>query len=138
MSTTPLPPLYASWMEECFGGELPSENRATCDDCAMCGEAAERDGTPPELRFDPTTKCCTYHPNLPNFAVGAIVRDRTGLLAARDVVLDLVRKRRGATPLGLFAGPEFAGRYAANRARGAEENQFGKAGDLACPFFAAG
>src|SRR5262245_15774211 len=35
-SATPLPPLYAGWMEALLGGSLPDESEATCDDCAMC------------------------------------------------------------------------------------------------------
>lgn len=134
-STTPLPPLYARWIEQSFGRELPSEDRATCSNCAMCGEAAERDGTTPDLRFNPNTKCCTFHPDLPNFLVGAVLADDTPGLTGKDVVANRIRERIGSTPLGLFASPDFKERHGANQARGADASLFGRATDLLCPYF---
>lgn len=138
MGTTPLPPLYARWMLECLGGELPSEDRATCLDCAMCGDAAERDGTTADLRFNPSTKCCTYHPTLPNFAVGALLDDETPGLTGRPVVAARIRERLGATPLGLFASPTFERRFAEVGALGADVSGWGRDPGMLCPYYDAG
>ncbi|HET9234949.1 MAG TPA: hypothetical protein VFP10_12480, partial [Candidatus Eisenbacteria bacterium] len=69
-----LPPLYAAWMEKILPGKIPSENNATCDNCAMC---APEDQTPQSsgFFFDPHVKCCSYLPELYNFLVGGILAD---------------------------------------------------------------
>lgn len=134
-STTPLPPLYARWIEQSLGHALPSENRATCDDCAMCGNAAERDGTTPDLRFNPTSKCCTFYPDLPNFLVGALLADPTPGLTAKPIVAQFIRERVGATPFGLQQTPAFVARYNENKSRGVDSSYFGHAEDMICPYF---
>jgi hypothetical protein len=60
MSSTPLPDLYAKWMEAALGTELPAEPRATCHDCVMCKGAAPPADLAPKVRFSPNSKCCTY------------------------------------------------------------------------------
>src|SRR5687767_8577752 len=64
----PMPRLFEKWLSQAFKSPIPRESKAHCADCPMCGaEAAER--------FNPSTKCCTYVPDLPNFLVGAILSD---------------------------------------------------------------
>ncbi len=55
------------------------ESRATCDSCAMCDQGQL---APVEMDyFRPDTKCCTYHPGLANYLVGAILADTGDELA---------------------------------------------------------
>lgn len=136
-STTPLPPLYARWLEQSLGHALPSENRATCDDCSMCGAAAERDGTTPDLQYNPKTKCCTFYPDLPNYLVGALLTDDTPGLTAKPIVARFIRDRIGVTPIGIFASPSFVDLYEINKSRGAEASHFGREEGLLCPYFNA-
>ena len=35
---SPLPALYAAWIDQLLAGPLPQESNATCDDCAMLPE----------------------------------------------------------------------------------------------------
>ena len=74
-----LPALYRNLFPSFFQGPIPEETKATCSACAMC-EAANPvriesvDGV--NRFFRPaSTKCCTYHPRLPNYLV---VRDPLG------------------------------------------------------------
>jgi hypothetical protein len=53
---SPLPPLYASWVEALLGDSIPPETRAICQDCVMCEEGADHQA-PDSLLFNPKTKC---------------------------------------------------------------------------------
>lgn len=129
MSTTPLPPLHARWVEGALGRPLPAEGRATCDDCAM----ATRDGKAPlsaERAYHPAVKCCTYLPFLPNFNIGAILADEA-LPEGRALVAERVRGRLGATPRGMGPSPEWRRTYDDAVAR----DEFGRRIDLTCPYY---
>lgn len=93
----PLPPLYDGWMLELLEGVIPRESRATCNNCAMCSQPGAESG-PRERYFDPTIKCCTYIPVLPNFLVGRILTDddpaaRPGRLAVEKGSRKALRSR---------------------------------------------
>src|SRR5215471_13024784 len=74
-NSEPLPPLYEKWIVDLVGGTIPRESRATCDNCAMCASGATQDAAAQSYFFDPTIKCCTYVPTIPNFLVGRILSD---------------------------------------------------------------
>src|SRR5262245_29498225 len=80
-TTSPLPPLYARWFDELLGGDIPSESRATCNDCAMCDSEGDHQ-KPGSTLFNPESKCCTYLPRLPNYLVGMILADDDPAIAA--------------------------------------------------------
>jgi hypothetical protein len=90
------PPLYARWLADAIAAELPGEPFSTCDRCAML------DGPPSSLRFDASTKCCTYTPVLPNFLAGAILGDLDPAAAdGRASLVARIARRAAVTPLGL-------------------------------------
>jgi hypothetical protein len=99
MSTGPLPPLYQRWIDEAVQGPLPGEARATCLDCAMCGDLGvitEHGG------FRPDTKCCTYIPALPSFAAGGILSDRSPEASpGRASLIARIERRVAVSPLGV-------------------------------------
>lgn len=72
-----LPALYRTLLGAPLDREVPAESKATCHACAMvagCPETvAPLDGRSRLFRAD--TKCCTYHPRLPNDLVGALLQD---------------------------------------------------------------
>src|SRR3954454_5365908 len=73
-----LPVLYRPLLPAFFDTEAPAEEKATCGSCAMCPPpGAEGDGA----YFRPDVKCCTYHPRLPNYLVGALLADDDPALA---------------------------------------------------------
>ena len=124
MSQTPLfPESYSPWLADRLPGRV-TETLATCNACAMAPEnnvrlQITRDAGP----FSSSLKCCTYFPFVPNFGLGAMLRDfgsiaRTRLAAASSKGLLL--------PQGLFASPE-------REAAGLEG--FGRDPSLLCPFF---
>ncbi len=134
-----LPPLYADLLPELFRANIPEETKATCARCAMC-EPAGRGDSPARAQvesvdgvsrfFRPDTKCCTFHPRLPNYLVGALLSDgRPELAEGRRRVSARIADRLGATPLWLRAPPAYDLLYAHAR------RSFGKAERLLCPYF---
>jgi Fe-S-cluster containining protein len=131
-----LPALYRDLLGAPLDEEIPAESKATCADCAMlesaCGaRAAPVDGRP--RFFRPDTKCCTFHPRLPNYLVGAILSDDSPAAAeGRRRVEARLATRVGVTPEWLHPPRAFTLLY--DSARGA----FGRARGLRCPFYAPG
>ena len=132
LPTSPLPPLYAAWMDELLSGPIPHESDATCDDCAMCGDAG-REAESGETFFNPQTKCCAYVPELPNYLVGRILADRDPAFATGHATV-LARLQAGVcvTPLGLGQPPIFNVLYGRSAA-----TLFGQSRTLRCPHYLA-
>ncbi len=126
----PLPPLYDGWMLELLEGAIPRESRATCNNCAMCSQPGAESG-PRERYFDPTIKCCTYIPVLPNFLVGRILTDddpaaRPGRLAVEKRIKEGV----AVTPLGLGPSTTYLLLY-----DNIDRNTIGRSRALRCPYY---
>jgi hypothetical protein len=68
-----LPSLYRSWMDEALGEPILSEPRADCANCVMCVDSKKPAAN--DYSFNPNTKCCSYHPTLPNYLIGAAIAD---------------------------------------------------------------
>jgi hypothetical protein len=133
MSEPALPPLYARWMLAHLGGPIPPETRATCGSCAMVPPPDEPMG---RTHFDPTTKCCTFVPRLPNFLVGAVLLDEDPTAAQGRVTLEgRMLAGIGVTPLGLARPPAWDLVYRHGVVRG--DQTFGRTRLLRCPHFLA-
>lgn len=128
-----LPPLYAKWVDDLLGGQIPRESRAACGSCAMRAPSGPGREEQPKDRgtfFDPVIKCCTYLPTLYNFLVGRILRDNDpAARAGRATVEARVKRSIGVSPLGLMPTPTFSLLYSNSK------NSFGKARSLKCPHF---
>lgn len=131
LPTSPLPPLYAAWLEQFLAAPMPHEPDATCDDCAMCADGREPNAN--EIFFNPQTKCCTYVPALPNYLVGRILADDAPASAAgRATVVARMQAGAGVTPLGLAPPPNFSVLYGHSPAA-----LFGRSLTLRCPHYLA-
>ena len=128
-STSPLPPLLDRWMRDVLDGPLPSERRATCDDCAMCPQPGET--TPDHAVFyNPTTKCCTFMPTLWNFQVGALLADASPEAAAgRRTVEARLEAGIAVSPLGCLRPPVYQAAY------GLITGSFGQVPSMRCPHY---
>jgi hypothetical protein len=120
---TNLPPLYAAWMRELLGADVPGEARSTCEDCAM----VPKDPAEPGPRFDGRIKCCMFLPKLPNFLVGRVLLE--GEPAGVDSVRARIADGAGLSPTGLGIPKPWATRYEAAKSGG----RFGQELDLRCP-----
>lgn len=130
-TATSLPALYAPWIEEVLGGAVPEERHATCSACAMCQPGAAKAATASITAFDPTTKCCTYVPTLPNFLVGMALNDDDPTTAAgRASVERRIAAGIGVTPLGLQPDPHYTLIY-----KHVGSDLFGRTLGLRCPHY---
>lgn len=107
---------------------LPEERTADCARCVMLVENGRPSADP--SAFHPSTKCCTYHPQLPNFLAGRALR-------AGGVARDKVRARLlvpdGLEPAGILPPAPWRTAYEASR-----EVTFGRDPALRCPFYVDG
>lgn len=120
-----LPPRYADWLSQLLGGTLPEEQVATCSRCAM-----QTDSVPEGYRFRSDAKCCTYVPALPNFLLGAALRELPPG-AARAGLERRLADPAACTPHGLDVGEDDRARYQAIVAA----ETFGRDPDLRCPHY---
>lgn len=125
-----LPQLYHSILPPFFDGAAPNEVKAPCGSCTMC-PPADRPADPGVVYFRPDSKCCTYHPNLPNYLVGAILKDTSPDLAeGRRRIRDKITKRIGVTPRWVAAPKKYSLLLDASR-----ESSFGRSAALRCPYY---
>lgn len=127
-----LPALYGRLLPDLFTREVPAEEKATCGSCAMCegGSLSVVDGVEGSRVFRPDTKCCTFHPRLPNFLVGAIFADPDPALEpGRARLRKKLQARVGVTPMWVKAPARYDLMYQNSR------RSFGRAGALLCPYF---
>ncbi|WP_224363148.1 hypothetical protein [Hyalangium versicolor] len=128
-----LPELYRSLFPSFFQDPIPVETKATCSSCAMC-EAANPvriesvDGV--SRFFRPDTKCCTYHPRLPNYLVGAILSDTDPAMAeGRRRIQEKIARGVSVNPQWIKAPTRYNLLYTNAR------QAFGRAQALKCPYY---
>jgi hypothetical protein len=102
------------------------EPLSTCDACCML----ERHGAPSEHAFHPKGRCCTYHPRMPNFLVGASLLEGG---QAAEVVAARLRDTSGVDAWGITASDAWTARHA-----DAGDDGFGVDVALQCPFWVGG
>ena len=124
-----LPPVYAHLLRAPFDQAAVEEPRATCATCEMCDHGT----MPSELSaryFRSETKCCTYHPSLPNYLVGAILADpRPELAEGRKRIRAQIAARLGVTPERLSPSKKWTLLY-----RASMDSSFGRTLLLRCPY----
>lgn len=123
-----LPDLYRELLPEFFDRPLAEERHATCNQCAMCPPPAP--DLPPDGYFSPSTKCCTYHPTLSNYAVGGLLLDTSDMgREGKRRIKDKIARRVGVTPFGISPPARLRLLYAHGK------RAFGRAEGLLCPYF---
>lgn len=128
-----LPELYRTLFPSFFQGPVPVETKATCASCAMC-EASNTNPIEPvdgvSRFFRPDTKCCTYHPRLPNYLVGAILSDGDAAMAeGRRRIQDKIARRVAVNPQWIKAPTRYTLLYSNAR------QAFGRTQALRCPYY---
>ncbi len=123
------PPIYAGLLPELFDRPAIVESRATCDDCAMCDRG--KPAPVPMEYFKPDLKCCTYHPHLPNYLVGAVFADEDPALEeGKKRLRKKIAERFGVTPERL--SPPRKQTLVATMA--ADSGFFGRSYAVVCPY----
>lgn len=125
-----LPPLYTRLFPELVSTRAPTETEATCSQCAMCEDSLAAGN---RMFFSASTKCCTYHPGLPNFLVGALLSDeRPEFDEGRRRIREKITRRIGLTPHGILPPRQHTLVY-----HGVSPRVFGRAEALLCPYYHA-
>lgn len=97
----------------------------------MCAKGGEKAAEADQISFEPNLKCCTYHPTLPNFLVGAVLSDESPEMAeGKRRIQERIRSRVGVTPQWLSPSRKYRVLLDAARA-----TSFGRSKVLLCPFF---
>jgi hypothetical protein len=126
-------PSYQPLLPEFFDRPTIVETRASCSNCAMC----DRGDTPAGVsatHFHPDIKCCTYHPTLPNYLVGALLADPDPQWEeGQRRVREKIGQRVGVTPHWL-APPRKHGVLL----DAARRSSFGRSKALVCPYYNGG
>jgi Fe-S-cluster containining protein len=126
-----LPALYRPWLGDFFDRPTLVETRATCSDCAMCDKSGSADPTLAVAFFRPEIKCCSYHPTLPNYLVGATLGDASPASEnGRRRLRAKIAGRVGVTPHWLAAPRKYL--VLLNAAR---DSSFGRSDALLCPYY---
>jgi len=130
-----MPALTRAWLPDFFDRPAPPEKRATCDSCAMCARPDSPTSSAargiPATYFRPEVKCCSYHPTLPNYLVGAALRDSSPDFArGRERLRKKIAARVGVTCTWLAAPRKYLVLYEAAR-----DSSFGRSESLLCPYF---
>jgi Fe-S-cluster containining protein len=129
-----IPPVYGRLLGPLFDAPAIPEPRATCDDCAMCDKGPAAGAVAGDTFFSPDLKCCTYHPTLPNFLVGALFADADPALdEGRRRVRAAIARRAGVSPEWVGPPRKYRVLLEAGRVRG-----FGRARALVCPYLDSG
>jgi len=122
-----LPEIYRPFLPDVFERPMVEERHATCATCTMCPPPVP--DFPPEAYFNPSTKCCTFHPALPNYSVGGLLRDTSDMGAeGRRRVLAKIGARTGVTPAGILPPARVLLLQRHGKAG------FGRAERLVCPY----
>ncbi|MBX3192863.1 MAG: hypothetical protein KF819_38115 [Labilithrix sp.] len=125
-----LPSVYESLLSDVFDRPEIVESRATCSDCAMCDKGQEK---PIGLEhFLPDTKCCTFHPTLPNYLVGGLLSDTSGdVEEGKRRMRERIASRIGVTPQWVAPPKKMILFTAAAR----DSGFFGRSRAYVCPYY---
>lgn len=128
--TSDLPDLYEALLPDFMRSMVPRETFATCHECPKCLKK-DRQPLPGMSYFQPETKCCSYHPTLPNYLVGSLLIDtQPGWEEGRRRLRDKIDKRIGVTPRGINPPAKYRLLYDRR-----ESTTRGNGRSLLCPYF---
>lgn len=99
------------------------ETKATCASCLRSKDKRF------SYLYKENLKCCTFHPYLPNYAVGALLSDANKTVGIKKIE-DKINHREFAFPIGVMAPFDYQLLFLSK-----DETDFGNRSDLLCPYF---
>jgi hypothetical protein len=125
-----LPAVYREFLPVFFEREVNSEVLSDCEHCPMLEQNQSKNPLSLEV-FSPKTKCCTYHPNTPNYLVGRLLdSDDPAVAEGKKRLMDKLEKRVGVMPIGVHPSRKYLVLY-----KEGKRKAFGKAVSLRCPYY---
>lgn len=118
-------PILSQYLDRTFGCISVEEKTATCGDC-LCSKDCR--GDLPFYRSD--LKCCTFHPYLPNYAVGALLEAEWVAPSVKELLREKIRNREYALPMGIFVPVAYQVNF---NNRNTED--FGNKEEFRCPYY---
>lgn len=118
---------YSRLISDLYGNLLPNEIlktkteelKATCNACIQVPH------------YDPSLKCCTFHPFLPNYLVGQILLDeKSNPTFITETLKHKISNRIFVLPLGIVAPLKFQVELL-----NLKQKKFGNAQDWLCPYY---
>ena len=119
-----LPPFYEKLLPREVLEFVPQETKANCDSCSMA-----RPCNTDKIHYRPDLKCCTFHPFLPNYLIGALLSDSSAT-EAHKIFKGKISRREYALPIGMVAPIKYQVEFN-NR----DEHEFGQREDWLCPYY---
>lgn len=120
-----LPKIYENFLPPELLKFSPVESLATCQSCAM----AKEHGNNKKPFYKPNLKCCTFEPFLPNFLVGAILKD-SDLPFAHEIIRGKIQNSEFVLPIGLVAPVAYQLRFHEKK-----DQIFGRKPEYLCSFY---
>ncbi len=118
-----VPLIYQSFLSPKVLQLSAVETKATCSNCLRSRDRRFA------YAYKENLKCCTFHPYLPNYAVGALLSETiktSGILKIEEKIKLL----QFALPIGLMAPFDYQLSFLSKN-----EDEFGNRADLLCPYF---
>jgi hypothetical protein len=119
-------PFLDAYFRQQFGEVEVSESKATCHDC-LCAKPDRDQGLP---SYQADLKCCTFHPFLPNYAVGHLLASPETKPAIKELLRQKIRDREYALPMGIFVPVKYQVAFN-NR----QSEDFGNRAEFLCPYY---
>jgi Fe-S-cluster containining protein len=121
--------VYHRLLPDLMETDLVNETWANCSNCHHCE-------FPNLERYH--TKCCDYHPSLPNFIVGAILStDTPDMAQGRAIIERKIKDKKGVTPYGITAPLEYQIKFKKDRLENTRRTPEDRK-SLRCPFYDSG
>ena len=121
-----LPAIYQNFLSDKVLSLDSAETKATCDNCLRSRDKRFA------YTYKPDLKCCTFHPYLPNYAIGGLLSENSGYEGGvgRHKLIEKINKREFVFPIGALAPFDYQFLFLSK-----DEEQFGNDENLLCPYF---
>lgn len=119
-----LPLLYQRFLPKLVQQIHVLEKKATCDSCLMSKSPVKKNE-----RYRADLKCCTFHPFLPNYIVGALLSDPHYTKPA-EVIRNKIQNRQWDLPIGIPAPIPYQVIFNQKK-----PGQFGQIEEWLCPYY---
>jgi hypothetical protein len=118
-----LPGIYKNFLNSSVLKLNVTETKATCDNCLRSRDKRF------SYTYQAHLKCCTFHPYIPNFAVGALLTENL-VSPGLKKLKSKIERREFAFPVGVMAPFDYQFKFLSK-----EENDFGNDVNLLCPYY---